>query len=73
MMGREAGTLGGLIFEMAGRVPVRGEVIRHDSGIEFEIMDSDLRRVKRVRIKRAGEGAKPAATAATELKASVGG
>ena len=46
----EADTLGGLIFEMAGRVPVRGEVIRHDSGIEFEIMDSDLRRVKRVRI-----------------------
>ena len=46
----EADTLGGLIFEMAGRVPVRGEVIRHESGIEFEIMDSDLRRVKRVRI-----------------------
>jgi CBS domain containing-hemolysin-like protein len=46
----EADTLGGLIFEMAGRVPVRGEVIAHASGMEFEIMDSDLRRVKRVRI-----------------------
>jgi CBS domain containing-hemolysin-like protein len=46
----EADTLGGLVFEMAGRVPVRGEVIRHASGLEFEIIESDLRRVKRVRI-----------------------
>jgi CBS domain containing-hemolysin-like protein len=46
----EADTLGGLVFEMAGRVPVRGEVIRHDAGLEFEIVESDLRRVKRVRI-----------------------
>ena len=46
----EADTLGGLIFEMAGRVPTRGEIIRHDSGLEFEIMESDPRRVKRVRI-----------------------
>jgi CBS domain containing-hemolysin-like protein len=46
----DADTLGGLIFSMAGRVPVRGELIRHPSGIEFEIVDSDPRRVKRVRI-----------------------
>ena len=46
----EADTLGGLIFEMGGRVPVRGEVIAHASGLEFEIAESDLRRVKRVRI-----------------------
>jgi CBS domain containing-hemolysin-like protein len=46
----EADTLGGLVFEMAGRVPTRGEIIRHDSGLEFEILDSDPRRVKRVRI-----------------------
>jgi CBS domain containing-hemolysin-like protein len=46
----EADTLGGLIFEMAGRVPVRGEIIRHASGLEFEILDSDPRRVKRLRI-----------------------
>lgn len=46
----DADTLGGLIFSMAGRVPVRGELIRHPSGIEFEIIDSDPRRVKRVRI-----------------------
>jgi CBS domain containing-hemolysin-like protein len=46
----EAYTLGGLVFEMGGRVPVRGEVIKHAAGLEFEIVDSDLRRVKRVRI-----------------------
>ncbi|HUQ35233.1 MAG TPA: hemolysin family protein [Aestuariivirga sp.] len=46
----EADTLGGLIFEMAGRVPARGEIIKHDSGLEFEILQSDARRVKRIRI-----------------------
>ncbi len=46
----EADTLGGLIFEMAGRVPARGEIIKHDSGLEFEILKSDARRVRRIRI-----------------------
>lgn len=46
----EADTLAGLIFKIAGRVPARGEIIRHKSGLEFEILDSDPRRVKRVRI-----------------------
>ena len=45
-------TLGGLVFFLAGRVPVRGEVIRHDSGIEFEILDADPRRIRRMRISR---------------------
>jgi len=46
----EADTLGGLIFEMQGRVPSKGEVIVHPSGLEFEIMQSDPRRVKKVKI-----------------------
>ena len=46
----EADTLAGLIFEMVGHVPTRGEIIRHDSGIEFEILETDRRRVKKVRI-----------------------
>jgi CBS domain containing-hemolysin-like protein len=46
----EAATLAGLIFKIAGRVPTRGEIICHESGLEFEILDSDPRRVKRVRI-----------------------
>ena len=31
-------TLGGLVFTVAGRVPVRGELVRHASGIEFEVL-----------------------------------
>ncbi len=43
-------TLGGLIFTLAGRVPERGEVIQHSDGLEFEVIDADARRVKRLRI-----------------------
>jgi CBS domain containing-hemolysin-like protein len=44
-------TLAGLVFALAGRIPARGEVIRHPSGIEFEVMDADPRRIKRLRIR----------------------
>ncbi|WP_424970802.1 hemolysin family protein [Dinoroseobacter sp. S76] len=47
----EIDTLGGLVFKLTGRVPVRGEVIPHDSGVEFEVVDADPRRIKRVRIR----------------------
>jgi len=43
-------TLGGLVFTLAGRVPERGEVIHHIGGLEFEVIDADPRRVKRLRI-----------------------
>lgn len=48
--GEEADTLGGLIFAMLGRVPARGELVRHPSGVEFEVAESDARRVKKIRI-----------------------
>ena len=51
-------TLGGLVFDLLGRVPTRGELIRHDSGLEFEVVDADPRRIKRVR--RARRPAPPA-------------
>jgi magnesium and cobalt transporter len=44
-------TLGGLVFMLAGRVPKRGEVILHPDGIEFEVLDADPRRVKRLRVR----------------------
>jgi magnesium and cobalt transporter len=47
-------TLGGLVFMLAGRVPARGEVIPHASGIEFEVLDADPRRVKRLRVRGLG-------------------
>ena len=47
----EVETLGGLVFMLAGHVPVRGEVIHHPAGPEFEVVDADPRRIKRLRIK----------------------
>ncbi|MDO5622664.1 MAG: hemolysin family protein [Paracoccus sp. (in: a-proteobacteria)] len=47
----EIDTLGGLIFMLAGRIPLRGEVIPHETGAEFEIVDADPRRIKRVRLR----------------------
>ena len=43
-------TLGGLVFALAGRVPIRGELVRHPSGYEFEVLDADPRHVKRVKL-----------------------
>jgi magnesium and cobalt transporter len=47
----EIDTLGGVIFALAGRVPARGEVIPHPSGVEFDIVDADPRRIKRIRVR----------------------
>ena len=44
-------SLGGLVTALAGRVPSRGEVVRHPSGLEFEVLDADPRRVKRLRLR----------------------
>ena len=45
-------TLGGFVFSLAGRVPTRGELIVHEpSGIEFEVLDADPRRIKRLRVR----------------------
>lgn len=46
----DADTLGGFVFSMLGRVPVRGELVRHDSGVEFEVLAADARRVQRLKI-----------------------
>ena len=47
----EINTLGGLVTTLAGRVPARGEVIKHPSGFEIEVLDADPRRVKRLRLR----------------------
>ena len=54
-------TLGGLVFTLAGRVPERGEIICHPDGVEFEVIDADPRRVKRLRINDTQKRAKPVA------------
>lgn len=47
-------TLGGLVFALVGRVPRVGERVQHPGGAEFEVLDADARRVKRVRVWRPG-------------------
>lgn len=46
----EVDTLGGLVFTLAGRVPRRGEIIRHPGGYDFEIVEADPRRIRRLRV-----------------------
>jgi hemolysin (HlyC) family protein len=46
----EIDTLGGVVFSITGRIPSRGELVHHPSGIEFEVLDADPRRIKKVRI-----------------------
>jgi magnesium and cobalt transporter len=55
----EVDSLGGLVFMLAGRVPARGEVVAHPLGVEFEVLDADPRRIKRLRV-RLPNGAQPA-------------
>ena len=67
----EIDTLGGLVFVRTGRVPARGEVVPHESGIEFEVVDADPRRIKRLRVRLpAAVAARQAETEAREAAAS---
>lgn len=52
-------TVGGLVFSLAGRVPVRGEVLRDHNGLEFEVTEADPRRIKRLRIRRVAPAPAP--------------
>lgn len=47
----EIDTLGGLVMSLAGHLPVRGEIMIHPSGWQFEVIDADPRRVKRLRLR----------------------
>jgi hypothetical protein len=60
--GADIDTVGGLVFTLAGRVPARGEVLSHPSGIEFRVLDADPRRIRRLRVR--GGRAVPAQVAA---------
>jgi CBS domain containing-hemolysin-like protein len=47
----EIDTLAGLVFSLVGRVPQRGEIVKHPAGVEFEVLDADPRRLKRLRVR----------------------
>jgi magnesium and cobalt transporter len=48
----EVDTLGGLVFMLIGRIPAKGEIVPHPSGVEFEVVDADPRKIKRLRVSR---------------------
>jgi hemolysin (HlyC) family protein len=48
---QEVETLGGLVVSLLGRLPQRGEIVAHPSGYEFEVLEADPRRVKRLRLR----------------------
>ncbi|MFQ5958257.1 MAG: transporter associated domain-containing protein, partial [Alphaproteobacteria bacterium] len=52
-------TLGGLVFSLVGRVPSRGELINHPAGLQFEVVDADPRRIRRLRIYHAPSAPAP--------------
>jgi CBS domain containing-hemolysin-like protein len=54
-------TLGGVVVALMGRLPQRGEIVTDPSGTQFEILEADPRRVRRLRIKPAAKSAEPAA------------
>ena len=53
----EIETLGGLVFMLAGQVPARGEVVMHPDGTEFEVIEADPRRIKRLRVRLSEQNA----------------
>ncbi len=50
----EIDTLGGLVTMLSGHLPARGEVIIHPEGPEFEVVEADPRRIKRLRVRLPG-------------------
>ena len=48
--GDDTDTIGGLVVSIAGRVPQRGEIIKHQAGMVFTIIDADPRRIKTIKI-----------------------
>jgi CBS domain containing-hemolysin-like protein len=60
----EVDTLGGLVFDLAGHVPAPGEIVTGLKGFEFEVLQSDGRQIKKLKIKRVQRTARPRKTSA---------
>ncbi len=56
----EIDTLAGFLFSIAGRVPVKSEIIKHDSGLEFEVVDGDVRQIRKIKVRQLSTGQKAA-------------
>ena len=47
---RDIDSLGGLVVSLLGRVPQRGEIVNHPDGSEFQVLEADPRRVRKLRV-----------------------
>ncbi len=65
-------SLGGLVFAIAGHVPVRGEVVRGVPGYEFRVLDADPRRIRRVQIVQTSQRDKRRKTAVKPVEGTAG-
>ena len=52
----ESDTLGGLVSDIAGHMPTRGEILTHKTGMIFEVIDADPRRINKLRITNIPKG-----------------
>ena len=57
--GDDVDTIGGLVFALAGHVPVKGEIVGGIKNFEFEVIQADSRQVRRIKIKRLKQQRKP--------------
>jgi len=55
----EVETIAGVVAALAGRVPQRGEVIQHPHGVEFQVLQADARRIRRLRISLVAKSEEP--------------
>ncbi len=69
----EIDTLGGLVFALVGRIPARGEIVTHHTGIEFEVLDVDPRRIKSLKIHRPRGASDASASGAADQKTAPAG
>lgn len=69
--GEEVETIGGLVFDLAGHVPKRGERVTRLEGFEFEVLAADSRRIKRLRIRRKRPGGSAEPLAITDQRSAA--
>ncbi len=68
----EVDTIGGLVTASAGRVPSRGEILKGPGEFEYEILDADPRRIKRLKLWPFAAGAKGSAPSPAPAKPEEG-
>ena len=69
--GDDVDTIGGLVFALAGHVPMKGEIIGGIKNFDFEVLQADSRQVRRIKIRRLKQRA-PRTAAETKAKAESG-